>query len=74
MKKYFNWSMIRLVLMFALVIFLYSFTGKRNLNRKLKNTEVIIVNNEPLFIADEMVNKLLIENKSDIKLFFNKDL
>ena len=59
--------MIRLVLMFALVIFLYSFTGKRNLNRKLKNTEVIIVNNEPLFIADEMVNKLLIENKSDIK-------
>jgi cell division protein FtsQ len=53
--------------MFALVIFLYSFTGKRNLNRKLKNTEVIIVNNEPLFIADEMVNKLLIENKSDIK-------
>lgn len=67
MKKYFNWSMIRLVLMFALVIFLYSFTGKRNLNRKLKNTEVIIVNNEPLFIADEMVNKLLIENKSDIK-------
>jgi cell division protein FtsQ len=67
MKKYFNWSVIRLVLMFALVVFLYSFTGKRNSNRKLKNTEVIIVNNEPLFISNETVNKLLIENKSDIK-------
>lgn len=67
MKKYFNWSVIRLVLMFALVVFLYSFTGKRNSNRKLKNTEVIIVNNEPLFISTEAVNKLLIENKNDIK-------
>ena len=53
--------------MFALVIFLYSFTGKRNSNRKFKNTEVIIVNNEPLFISNETVNKLLIENKNDIK-------
>lgn len=67
MKKIFNWSTIRLVLMFALVIFLYSFTAKRNLNRKLQKAEVIFENNEVLFVSSETVNKLLIENKSDVK-------
>ena len=67
MKKIFNWSTIRLVLMFALVLFLYSFTAKRNLNRKLKKSEVIFVNNSQHFISQEAVNKLLIENKSDVK-------
>ncbi len=67
MKKIFNWSTIRLVLMFALVIFLYSFTAKRNLNRKLEKAEVIFENNEVLFVSPETVNKLLIENKSDVK-------
>lgn len=67
MKKYFNWSTIRLVLMFALVLFLYSFTANRNLNRKLQKTEVIFENNELLFVSPETVNKLLIENKSDVK-------
>jgi cell division protein FtsQ len=33
--KLFNWANIRLVLMFALVIFLFSFTSKRNEERKL---------------------------------------
>jgi cell division protein FtsQ len=67
MKNFFNWSTIRLVLMFALVIFLYSFTGLRNSNRKIKKTEIIFTNNDQLFVSQETVNKLLIENKSDIK-------
>ena len=53
--------------MFALVLFLYSFTANRNLNRKLKKAEVIFENNEVLFVSPETVNKLLIENKSDVK-------
>ncbi|MBL7887591.1 MAG: cell division protein FtsQ [Flavobacterium sp.] len=67
MKKFFNWPTIRLVLMFALVLFLYSFTANRNLNRKLQKTEVIFENNDILFVSPETVNKLLIENKSDVK-------
>ncbi len=67
MKKFFNWSTIRLVLMFALVLFLYSFTANRNLHRKLQKAEVIFENNEVLFVSPETVNKLLIENKSDVK-------
>ena len=53
--------------MFALVLFLYSFTANRNLNRKLQKAEVIFENNEVLFVSPETVNKLLIENKSDVK-------
>ena len=65
--KFFNWINIRLVLMIALVIFLFSFASIRNEHRKLSKTEIIFPPNEPLFISRESVNKLLIENKSDVK-------
>ena len=63
MKK-FNWTNIKLVLMFALVIFLYSFTSKRNEQRKLKKSVVEFVNENSPFITQEAVNKLLIENNA----------
>ena len=63
--KIFNWTNIRLVLMFALVIFLYSFTSMRNEHRKLTRSVVVFVNDSIPFIKRETVNKLLIENKTD---------
>ena len=63
--KIFNWTNIRLVLMFALVVFLFSFTSMRNNARKLTKSEVVFVNGENLFVKTETVNKLLIENKQD---------
>ncbi|MFE3846609.1 cell division protein FtsQ/DivIB [Flavobacterium sp. LB3P45] len=63
--KLFNWSNIRLVLMFALVIFLFSFTSNRNANRKLIKSTVIFVGDVSPFVRHETVNKLLIENKKD---------
>ncbi|MES2747100.1 MAG: cell division protein FtsQ [Bacteroidota bacterium] len=65
--KIFNWSMIRLVLMLALVVFLYSFASHRNESRKLAKSEVIFLDGDNLFVKNEMVNKLLIENKRDVK-------
>ena len=62
--KIFNWTNIRLVLMFSLVIFLFSFTTKRNEDRKLKKSIVFFLNNTSPFVQEAMVNKLLIENKS----------
>lgn len=53
--------------MFALVIFLYSFTSERNSHRKLKNAEVIFVGDNNNFVKQETVNNLLIENKTDVK-------
>jgi cell division protein FtsQ len=63
--KIFNWTNIRLVLMLGLVIFLFSFTSKRNENRKLTKAEVVFIGDNALFIKRETVNKLLIENKEN---------
>jgi len=72
--KFFNWNNIRLILMFALVIFLYSFTSSRNSQRKLKKSEVIFVGENSNFIKQETVNKLLIENKTDVRSIAKEDL
>ena len=63
--KLFNWTNIRLLLMFALVAFLFSFTTNRNKSRKLKQAVVVFVGNNAPFVDQETVNKLLIENKKD---------
>ena len=63
--KYFKWINVRLILMFGLILFLFSFTSKRNEMRKLKKSEVVFVGENNLFVSNEVVNKLLIENKSD---------
>ena len=65
--KIFNWINIRLILMFTIIIFLYSFTSKCNDKRKLKKVEVIFVGENNLFVKQETVNKLLIENFEDAK-------
>ena len=76
--SWFTWSNIRLILMFALVVFLFSFTSIRNKNRKLTKSMVIFVDNSSPYIKQETVNKLLIENKTDaqsirkVKLDLNK--
>src|SRR6476619_3764079 len=69
MRK-FNWKSawinMRLVLMFALVIFLYSFSSKRNESRKIKKSAVEFVGETNQFVAPETVNKLLIENNESV--------
>ena len=60
--------------MFALVIFLYSFTSSRNSHRKLKKSEVIFVGENNNFVKQESVNKLLIENSSDVKSIAKDEL
>jgi cell division protein FtsQ len=51
--------------MLGLVIFLFSFTSKRNENRKLTKAVVVFIGDNALFIKRETVNKLLIENKEN---------
>lgn len=70
MKK-FNWKNLwinaRLLLMIGLVVFLYSFTSKRNDARKTQKTVVEFVNETELFVSYETVNKLLIEKGQHLK-------
>lgn len=65
--KLFNWTNIRLVLMFSLVIFLFSFTSKRSESRKISKLTVIFVGDNAPFVNQQTVNKLLIENNTDAK-------
>jgi cell division protein FtsQ len=65
--KVFNWNNIRLLLMIFLVVFLFSFTSKRNSKRKLIKSEVVFAGDNSLFLKSEAVNKLLIENNSNAK-------
>ncbi|MBY0487805.1 MAG: cell division protein FtsQ [Flavobacteriaceae bacterium] len=72
--KFLKWYNIRLLLMFALVIFLYSFTSNRNSHRRLTKSEVVFVGDNKNFVKQESVNKLLIENISDVKTIAKEDL
>ncbi len=65
--KVFNWQNIRLVVLLLLIIFLYSFTKNRNESRKLVGSEVVFVGENNLFLKQETVNKLLIENFQSAK-------
>jgi cell division protein FtsQ len=65
MKKI-SWNDIRLVLILGAVIFLYSFSSKRNENRLLKEADIEFKEAED-FITHEKVNNLLIQNFGSIK-------
>jgi cell division protein FtsQ len=67
MKKIFGWTNLRLVLMFGAIGFLLAFSSKRNEDRMLAKSVVEFTGGDNLFITNESVNKLLIENKNDIK-------
>ncbi|WP_306353729.1 cell division protein FtsQ/DivIB [Flavobacterium sp. '19STA2R22 D10 B1'] len=70
--KRFNWINVKLIVMFALVIFLYSFTSRRNEQRKVLPPVVEFLDGDNLFVTREAVNKLLIQN-SDSPLSIAKD-
>lgn len=59
--KNINWTNIRLFLIVGVAVFLYSFSGIRNEGRKIKQAEVVFVDNEN-FITKKDVNKLLKQN------------
>lgn len=64
MKKI-NWNNIRLVLMLAAVVFLFSFSAKRNESRKLIGATIEFADDKD-FITIDKVNKLLIQNYGSV--------
>jgi len=60
--------------MFALVIFLFSFTSKRSDQRKLTKCKITFVEDNAPFIKQEAVNKLLIENNEEVTSIEKEDL
>jgi cell division protein FtsQ len=61
MKKI-NWHSIRLVCIIFVMVFLYSFSIKRNNERKISKIEIKFESDDNMFLTHEMVNNLLIQN------------
>ena len=55
-----------LVLIVSLV-FLYSFSSVKNLNKKIKKIDIEFSEGNNSFLTQEMVNKLLIQNHDTLK-------
>ena len=62
------WINLRLLLMILSVVFLFSFSSKRNSERKLSKSVVVFLGNDELFVTHETVNKLLIENNQRVQI------
>lgn len=61
MKKL-NWNNIRLVVIIAVMIFLYSFSGIKNKQRIVQKNKIEILPEDEAFLNETMVNNLLIQN------------
>lgn len=57
-----NWNYIKLVFLLLLLLGVYAFTGVRHQSKKIEKTRVEFLGEDNLFITQQMVNKLLIQN------------
>ncbi len=62
-----NWNYIKMIGLLALVVFLYAFSAARNNKRPLSNPNVSFSGDDNLFITDQTVSKLLIQNQGAVK-------
>ncbi|HBR53276.1 MAG TPA: hypothetical protein DEA82_03455, partial [Flavobacteriaceae bacterium] len=64
MKKYI--PIIKFVLLLVLVVFLFSFSQKRNASRKLSKIDIEFQDENDPFITLSTVNKLLVQNSDSV--------
>ena len=62
-----NWNYIKGFLLLGLVVFLYGFSASRNELQKVEGIEIEFEQGSNLFMTHEMVNKLLIQNNSELQ-------
>ncbi len=72
--KLLHWINIRLIGIIVIMGFLFAFAVKRNENRRLEKSVVIFVGDNPPFVKQQTVDKLLIENKSWASSFKKDEL
>ncbi len=61
-----NWNIIKFLMITGLIVFLFSFSKQRNEVRNLTKIEVDFKNDNTLFITQNSVNKLLIQNTDSV--------
>ncbi|XCF07101.1 hypothetical protein ABI125_04420 [Tamlana crocina] len=62
-----NWNYIKMLILLVLVVFLFAFASKRNGARKISSPNVHFMGENNLFITNEAVSKLLIQNSKGVK-------
>ncbi|PCH54437.1 MAG: cell division protein FtsQ [Flavobacteriaceae bacterium] len=62
-----NWNYIKGVLLLALVVFLYGFSINKNRSEKIRGIVIEFEEGNNLFMNDQIVNKLLIQNGETVK-------
>ena len=62
-----NWGYIKMIVLLGLVVFLFAFASGRNMNRKVTRPNVKFIGEDNLFITNETVSKLLIQNYGAVK-------
>ncbi|MBT8304628.1 MAG: hypothetical protein KJP09_09175 [Bacteroidia bacterium] len=61
-----NWNYIKMISLMLLIMFLYAFSGKRNLERKITKPNIKFMGANTPFITHENVSKLLIQNNQGV--------
>ncbi|MBT8257600.1 MAG: hypothetical protein KJO49_03945 [Bacteroidia bacterium] len=61
-----NWNYIKSIVLVSIIVFLYSFASVKNDRRNISGIDVNFTGNNNLFITEEAVNKLLIQNEDSI--------
>nr|WP_298554720.1 hypothetical protein [uncultured Algibacter sp.] len=62
-----NWGYIKMVVLLGLVVFLFAFASSRNANRNISKPKITFVGENNLFVSNETVSKLLIQNYAGVK-------
>ncbi|MEY8779130.1 cell division protein FtsQ/DivIB [Allomuricauda sp. XS_ASV26] len=62
-----NWDYIKLTFLSVAVVALYGFAGQRNQQKKVENVTVKFVGESNLYLTEDAVNKLLIQNYGPLK-------
>ena len=61
-----NWNYIKMIVLLILVVFLYAFSSARNIKRQVSKPNIQFLGNKNLFITQEAVSKLLIQNQEGV--------
>ncbi|MCF7567628.1 cell division protein FtsQ/DivIB [Sabulilitoribacter arenilitoris] len=62
-----NWSYIKMIFLLSLVVFLFAFSSSKNKQRAITKPQVKFIGDNNLFITNETVSKLLIQNSKGAK-------
>ena len=62
-----NWNYIKMFVLLGLVVFLYAFASGRNARRNVSKPYVEFIGDNNLFITNETVSKLLIQNYNGVE-------